>query len=510
MMRNKLMLALASSLLVGRLFAAAVPTPPGIADLRQNPEYAALYEEEERLRQQIADLQEQIADLRQALRENPRTREARTAEILTLESEMLARQTARSRTTARLRALERQWLAQHPEGIATETEEETNGGTKIPAARQRRSLVHNDIFREYLPAQDLEALYRAQERETEAFARFEGLRENYRLTARIKGSYDTVRTEEEANFLLEEYRAATAQGALLRDSLATVWNEIYDNKTYAYDYLLDRRDDRELIARQEKALEELRRRLAEAETAGLCAGTPDYLLRKRHLLDYESLVAEATGLTLAADSLRSVAERMRREEFRFPQPLLSERYFLDYAPIEFATSGGYSAKNPVPECPVYAHGVIYRILLGEYRYKQDPSIFRHTRPLYLLRTDEGRYRYFAGGFAAKEEAIAAQEALRTRGFRKPEIVVWYDGAYTNLSQSPEAAVAFRIEISQAESLSDRVRQTIQREAPDCELSRAGDLFVLGRFDDRATADRVAAAIRATEPRLQVKVEETGR
>ncbi len=506
-MRNKLSTALIALLIAGRL-SAADPTPPGLAELHRNPEYAALYEEEEQLRQRIGELQEEIAELRRDLRENPQARETSTQEILARESEMLARQTARTRTAARLRALEQQWLALHPDGIPADTEEETLGA-QVPEARQQRSLVRNEIFREYLPVQDREALCLAQEREREALARFERLRENYRQSDRIKAAYDTVRTEEEAAGLLEEYRRGTARGELLKDSLLTVWNAVYDDKSYAYDYLLDRWGDEELIAREEKALDELRRRLAAAQAEGLRPGTAEYRYGRLRLLAYERSVAEAAGLTLAADSLRSVAAAFEKEEYRFPAPLFVERCFLDYAPIEFSARGGYSAKNPIPACPVHPRGVIYRILLGEFRYRQDPSIFRNAQPLYLLPTDEGRYRYFAGGFASKEEALAAQEALRAKGFRNPEVVVWYDGAYTNLSRTPEAAAAFRIEISEAESLSEQVRRAIVHTAPDCELSRAGDLFVVGRLDDRASAESVAAAIREADPKLRIEVIGTG-
>ena len=508
MMRNKLSTALIALLIAGRL-SAADPTPPGLAELHRNPEYAALYEEEERLRQRIGELQEEIAELRRDLRENPQARETRTQEILARESEMLARQTARSRTTARLRALEQQWLAARPEEVSGQAEEERTCDTAAPPARQQRSLVRNDIFREYLPAKEYQALQLAQRREAEALDCFRRLRENYLQNDRIKAAYDTVRTEEEAAGLLEEYRRGTARGELLKDSLLTVWNAVYDDKSYAYDYLLDRWGDEELIAREEKALDELRRRLAAAQAEGLRPGTAEYRYGRLRLLAYERSVAEAAGLALAADSLRSVAAAFEKEEYRFPAPLFVERCFLDYAPIEFSARGGYSAKNPIPACPVHPRGVIYRILLGEFRYRQDPSIFRNAQPLYLLPTDEGRYRYFAGGFASKEEALAAQEALRAKGFRNPEVVVWYDGAYTNLSRTPEAAAAFRIEISEAESLSEQVRRAIVRTAPDCELSRAGDLFVVGRLDDRASAESVAAAIREADPKLRIEVIGTG-
>ena len=224
--------------------------------------------------------------------------------------------------------------------------------------------------------------------------------------------------------------------------------------------------------------------------------------------DYEREIARMLGLGLASDSLKQVAVRLQTIDFRLPKPEITERYFLDYEPVQFV-AGRYTYKKPIPDCPVYEHGVIYRILLGEYKYKQNISIFRNASPLYVLKTDAGRYCYFAGGFATKAEAVDAQEVLRAKGFRRPELVVWYDGEYTNLTRTPEAEMAaFRVEISSEQNLSDTVKQAIAQAAPGCDLSRVGaDLFVVGQFDNKAVADQAAAAIRAADPQLSVKVTE---
>ena len=226
------------------------------------------------------------------------------------------------------------------------------------------------------------------------------------------------------------------------------------------------------------------------------------------MTDYEREIARLLGLGLASDSLKRVALQLQTIDFRLPKPEITERYFLDYEPVQFV-AGRYTYKKPIPDCPVYEHGVIYRILLGEYKYKQNISIFRSASPLYVLKTDAGRYRYFAGGFATKAEAVDAQELLRAKGFRRPELVVWYDGEYTNLTRTPEAEMAaFRVEISSEQNLSDTVKQAIAQAAPGCDLSRVGaDLFVVGQFDNKAVADQAAAAIRAADPQLSVKVTE---
>lgn len=65
------------------------------------------------------------------------------------------------------------------------------------------------------------------------------------------------------------------------------------------------------------------------------------------------------------------------------------------------------------------------------------------------------------GFAIREEAEAAQKLLKSKGFVRPEIVVWTDGAYRNLSRDPEAQqIAYRVEITGTEALPDVVKTVI--------------------------------------------------
>ena len=111
--------------------------------------------------------------------------------------------------------------------------------------------------------------------------------------------------------------------------------------------------------------------------------------------------------------------------------------------------------------------------------------------------------------APGSEAEAAQALLKKRGFVRPEIVVWTDGAARNLSLDPEAAkVTYRVEITGTDALSDEVKGVIAATGEVYELSRVGSqLFVVGAFDDRAVADRLAESIRQTDAALEVKVAE---
>lgn len=138
-----------------------------------------------------------------------------------------------------------------------------------------------------------------------------------------------------------------------------------------------------------------------------------------------------------------------------------------------------------------------------------PRLSGGAYPLFYLINDEGKWCYYAGGFATLAEAEAAQALLKKRGFVRPEIVVWTDGAARNLSLDPEAAkVTYRVEITGTDALSDEVKGVIAATGEGYELSRVGSqLFVVGAFDDRAVADRLAESIRQTDAALEVKVAE---
>ena len=99
-----------------------------------------------------------------------------------------------------------------------------------------------------------------------------------------------------------------------------------------------------------------------------------------------------------------------------------------------------------------------------------------------------------------------QGVLRRHGFVRPEVVVWTDGEYRNLSREPEAGAAvYRVEITGTDALSEAVKQVIAGTAEGRELSRVGQqLFVV---EDRAVAERLAEALRQADAALEIKVAE---
>lgn len=369
--------------------------------------------------------------------------------------------------------------------------------------------MDNLYFREHLPAEDYAALRDAQRQEMRAVDYVNRYFANHGTLTELAETYAAVQTEAEAMEVFERYNALQGVNRALADSLAATWNSIFDNKSYAYGYLLDKMGEEEVLAREEEALSEASRQLSALQGETASDAVADYFLRKRVVVDYEAAVAGVLALDAARDSLRGVAAQLESIDYRLPRVEVAERYFLDYDSVAFSSKPVYSYQNPIPECRVYANGTIYRILLGTFNTKRAAATFRGAYPLFYLINDEGKWCYYAGGFATLAEAEAAQALLKKRGFVRPEIVVWTDGAARNLSLDPEAAkVTYRVEITGTDALSDEVKGVIAATGEGYELSRVGSqLFVVGAFDDRAVADRLAESIRQTDAALEVKVAE---
>ena len=81
----------------------------------------------------------------------------------------------------------------------------------------------------------------------------------------------------------------------LADSLAHVWNYIYDNKVYAYNYLLDKMNKSELLDDFEKQFRETNQRIASARDQVASAVVYGYPLRKKLVLSYEMALAGILG-----------------------------------------------------------------------------------------------------------------------------------------------------------------------------------------------------------------------
>lgn len=477
-----------------------------IAGLESNEEYMSLLQEDAQLQIREDSITDAVARIRKQLRDDPAGRQRYSQEILALESRIFDIRNAKGRLVDRINTIEQEWVLANLDS-SSRRHETDKAADIVPDSLKVRNLVDNLYFREHLAPEDYGALRRAQRMEAEALDYASRYIANYGTIGDLAEAYASAENETDAMEIYARYQALQGVNRVISDSLSLTWNYIFDNKSYAYAYILDKSGSDESLAREEALLSDAMRQFSAVEGKTASDAVADYLLRKRVIVDYEREVARKLSLDAALDSLNGVAAQLEGIDFRLPKIDVAERYFLDYDSVAFSPTPKYTYQHPIPECKVYANGTIYRILLGTFNTKRAAATFRGAYPLFYLIDGDGKWNYFTGGFATREEADKAQALLKKKGFVRPEVVVWTDGVYRNLSREPEAAaVSYRVEISGTEMLSDEIKAAIAQTAEGCELSRVGQqLFVVGTFDDRGVADRVAQAVRQKDAALEIKV-----
>lgn len=480
---------------------------PRIAGLEGNADYQELLHADAQLRHKEDSIVNAVEQLRQQLRDDPERRQIYSQSILALENQIFNVRSARGRVVGHINAIEQDWVMANLSATPAAPSEPTPSAPTIPDSLKVRNLIYNPYFRQNLPTADYAALREAQQRELRAVDYVNRYFSNYQTLAQLAAAYAEVQSEGEALELYGRYTTLQGLNGVLADSLAQTWNYIFDNKSYAYGYLMDKLRQDEVLAREEERLSAAVLDLAALRGQTTSDAVADYFLRKRVAVDYEQAVAQVLGLDAAVDSLRGVMAQLKTVDFKQPRIEVEQRTFLQYDSVSFPAATQYTTLHPIPECRIYAKGTIYRILLGSFTSKRAVSTFRGTYPIGYLVDAEGKWNYYAGGFATREAAEQAQKKLKARGFARPEIVVWNDGVQHNLSRDPEAAAAtYRIEILGADVLSDAVKEILTTQAGARELSRVGQqMFVVGTFADKAEADRVAAALSQTDSALEIKV-----
>ncbi len=478
-----------------------------VPGMEQNTQYRTLLEQEK----QLQHLQDSIVGLMDSIRKAyasdtaGRTQYAR--QILGLENELYDVRNRIGMVVNSISAMEQDYIIGSMNEIPVPTAGAEQASTETtPAAsqvKQRANLVYNPYFKEHLSAADYEALMTSQRQETVPLEIIANYIVNYKVMDSLARVYETSErvVAEEAYTKLQTLSSINER---LSDSLSHVWGYIFDNKTYIYNYLLDKMNKSDLLADFEQQFQRMNQRIASARDTVVSEAVYAYPLRKKLTLDYEYTLANLLGYTQARDSIARVLRSVTTLNFAFPVIDPQPRNFIEYSEIKRSVPSIYNARNPIPEAEIFRYGTVYRIQLGVFQRAQPVSIFRNVNPLSYDRLEDGRYRYCAGGFRELSEAQAALTEMKKIGFRQPKIVVWRDGVFESLDESETSGadgdILYRIEIAgDGAVMSDRVREVIDSAVPGKEISRTTDsegryIYTVGTFDSRETAEDLVARL----------------
>ena len=485
-------------------------------DLTQETHYKSLLKRDSELQHKEDSIRFVINDFRQELMKYPQKQTELSEQIISLEMHMMNIQKQRSRLVDSINYIEKRWVvAQYNEGDPNEDKTLESGAENEAQNRLRHqirefgSLSRCPFVKENLAVSDFKAFTKANQMEARLTSLVQNYIDNYESLVTLSSVYDTVKLEQDALQIYDRYEALEHMNQQLADSLSRTWSFVYDNKQFAYGYLLDLMRHEDLLMEQEELVAQTSQQMAKLRGQTVSDELVDYAQRKALLLRYELRLADLLDAGLWRDSLQGALNDLQRYKFNLPKTSINERQFIVFEDISFPRTTPYSYQNPIPECRIYTKGTIYRVLLGTFNTKRAVSIFRGTTPLSYVINDDKKWAYYAGGFATRDEADQACKLLKKRGFYRPEVVVWIDGSYRNLAHTPmEEQCAYRVEISGVVELSDDVKAVIEERAAGYDLSRVGQqLYIVGLFTDKALAEGLEQALIATDSNLKIKITE---
>jgi hypothetical protein len=493
-----------------------------VKELESNQEYMSLLRQEQEYKRINDSIQKRVGEYRQLFRTDTVNRAQRAVEILEIEEKLFDLRDRLGELTNQINIIEQEWILQHlNESVAEAPADSTIVAPKEEIAEVADSLIavvedttRTNLLDNYIFESNIDADVLAQIREGQTIEmRLEDDARNYlrnhNKLIELKNSHSMADSASLATALFEEFVAVQEENLELESTIADDWATIFDNKTYAYNILLDKEGHYALRDSFNLHLNDIAARVADSDVPS--SALFNYALQRRALTEYEVDIARTLGLGKAVDSLSAQINQPRHNAILGMSKIgqISERVFLNYEDITIHSPAIYNSRNPIPECEIYPKGTIYRILLGSFSTEQSPSIFRGAAPLFVQHI-YGKYRYFAGGFASDSTAFAAQEQCRKIGFRKPEVVVWVDGQYFNLSEDMESDSEnhkYRIVIESEEPLSEEHISEIKSAAVGSDIIKIGNNYTISNIDGYLNALRLKESIEATI-KLPARIEET--
>lgn len=514
---NIVTMLLLGTLLSVSTFAVALNDNPNMQELSENSEYTALMEQNRRLSSQADSINRLLTERRLALHNNTDGNlETLRAEIISLEQQAHDISIEQGAVARRIGIIEQniimdKILSQQQHVVVGEVLDDSIDDSATTTAVA--NLIDNECFKRDLSAADYAELQKAQREESEMLTYADEYLKRYNRLVEVADGYAKADRASVATPLYEEYETLSAKLKELDADMHKMWNHILDTKYFAMSYILEKAHRYDILDRASANYQTMQQTCAERDGQYSSDALMRYAIGRNTLLSYEIEFARDMRLKPAQDSLRHVKERYVQPYYSNKTIMVEYREFMDYAPIKIGRTNFYDDSNPLPELQIFEKGTIYRILLGKFRTKQTMTLFKGVQPMSIYRDSDGMYCYYAGGYANESEARDAQQFLKDKGFKNPELYCWEDGqmqlvaAKAKTQESVASNVRYMVVIK-ATSLDSNVRQIINREAPGKIVSRSGGNYAVGMFTERGEADSLLTSLSDAYPTLEMTITET--
>ena len=515
--RNIVVMLLLGTVVTVSAFALGRSDNPGMKELANNNEYVALIEQSNRLRIKSDSIYSLLSERRAMLHSDKVDDiEALRAEIISLEQQTHDISVEQGGVARRIGDIEQalimeKILSQQQHVVVGEVLDDS---VDESATKATANLIDNECFKTGLSTADYAELQRAQAEESEMLNLVNEYKRSYARLKEVSEGYATADRASVATPLYEEYEALSVKLDELNTKMHNTWNHILDTKYFAMSFILEKAHRYDILDRASANYQTMQQTCAEKDGQYSSDALMRYAIGRSTLLSYEIEFARDMRLKPAQDSLRGVLDRYSQPYYSNKTIKVEYREFMDYAPVKIGRTNFYDENNPLPELQVFERGTIYRIRLGQFRTKQTMTLFKGVQPMSIERNEDNLYCYYAGGYAKESEAREAQQFLKDKGFKNPELCCWKDGKMTVITssktaetKSAESKTRYMVEIG-ITTLDSAMRQLINKEAPGKIISRGRGNYAVGMFSERGEADALVTALIEAYPTLETNITET--
>lgn len=367
--------------------------------------------------------------------------------------------------------------------------------SSLSSNSNERNFILNSYFKTNIKEKEYQIIANTKSLELQIADLASKLTNTYKKHKRNVEDYRSAKTKIKADSIKAIFDRDNDIIITLDSKIGSIWTRLFQTKIDAYNILLDKMSMYDQIeslgnkSRNERSeISEIRAKVIDPELAS-------YIRGKLLLNEYELILADAKGLTLAKDSISAEMKNINSEKYDFETLSLPDWVFINYEPITINKSNIYNKDNPIEEIVLPTVGEVFKIKLGTYIKKQTSYyIFRKISPIKLREEAKGKFSYFAGSYGTIEEAKKDSIKLRRLGM-KVSISHWKDeneiDKNGNIIDFQPLGENFNIIFK---DLTDENRSIIKTLAPDKEITKSDDGYSVGLFDNYELAKKVATAI----------------
>lgn len=357
-------------------------------------------------------------------------------------------------------------------------------------------ILQNKFFTDNVAPDEMRQMRGVENLDSVIFALRDSVRKEGQILSSVNEKLRRTQRAEVADSLYNIAEVALDAVERYEAKLKGDWSEVFDTKIYVYTRLLDKLNvSVSVLSKLSERAREVRSAKDDAMQDKLSALFYAYPMEQELVLNYEKILAEKLVYLSSIDSLNKKLEIIKTKSLDEPAVELPEWDYVTFGSATIGGGGVHSVKNPVVPVKVPTLGSVYMLRISTLTNPLSAySALKNINPASVFRNELGKYEYYAGVYATKEEAMSDVPKLKRIGFT-PMVVEWKEGGKVVDEKTIIPLNVFdntyRVEF---DSVTPEITAKLKELAPGKELLRIDDKYSIGFFKNYLDAVKIQKAI----------------